>query len=1286
MRKAFLFCSCLLFGIAVNARENNILTLQSFANKQASLSFMENKGQITDQYHHPRKDIVCKVNLSESLTAFIGVGFIEYQFVQPISSEEKKPQFENIINASTPKEQQYSMYRMGVFLVSANKNAKFKLNSLNDFEEHFSIGSDNDFRAKSFQKIVFSNIYPGIDWVLKIENGKLKHEYYLHEGSNKELIKQQYQGFEKIILDKDGSITAYTPFGNISDNAPYCFSNNGEKVNADYKLQDNVVSYKIASYKNNLTIDPTISWSTYYGDSDNDLFRNVTTDKYGNIYAVGETQSISNIATIGSFQTIYGGGNYDAMLVKLDSTGARVWTTYYGGSGLDYGFSVAVDTANQVYLSGITGSSSGIASIGAYLTTYGGAFDGFLVKFDENGSRVWGTYFGGVGLDQSYGLVADQLGHIFMTGSTGSSSGIATANAYQNLYGGGSADAFLAKFDLMGNLLYSTYLGGNTYDYGISLACDLWNQILVCGNTGSSSGFAINSSFQSNYGGGGNDAFLLKINQNGYPLWSTYYGGYYNDFGEAVATDAVGNVFMTGYTNSNTSIATLGAFIPNHFSGKDDAFLVKFNASGNRIWGTYVGNTGDDYGYGLACDANGNILLAGGTNSLNGMTTYDAYQAVFGGGTSDIFVNIFNNSGNRIWASYLGGSNNDLACGLAISKGQNFIISGRSESTNGITTTNAFQPIYGGGTIDGVLSKFYNCSTPNTNNINGPDKICIANQTYFTCIVANGNWSVNDTAIAEISNSGLLTAKQTGVCTIYYSFNNDCGSDTLIKTLTVNNNSNALNNVLNYSGTKAICPSGNLQLDAPSGYTYQWNTGDTTQSISVNAAGNYFVMITDSIGCMDTTNEVMLKVIALPTTLKIKAINTTSVCDPLTVSFKMDPYATNYYGFNFQWNLGGSPIQGATDTTYTASGAGGGSITLTVSGSTCTKTAAAKVYTIKPLPVASFTAGSSTTICAGGSVILTAPTIVNYTYTWLKDGVANGSGTAKTVKLAGGYAVIAKLSGCADTSDPVTVVVNPLPLDSVFAATPATFCAGDSCTMTAKPNDATKYRWYLGVNVIDSTNVPTYITKVAGVYKVMVTDQNGCVGKLSTTKVTTKVNPIPTPIITPSGTPVTIAANGNVKLKATPASGVTWQWYKDGFAIASATANAYTATAAGNYTVAVTKLGCTGISAATIVLQNGVREQAATIVGGSFEMSAYPNPVSEVLTVTISGVKTTDGTIQVMDALGVLVASYELSVVSNTIPTTDNCQLMTENWSSGVYLIRYKDAEGRTGTLKVVKE
>ena len=316
-------------------------------------------------------------------------------------------------------------------------------------------------------------------------------------------------------------------------------------------------------------------WGTYFEGNGNAC----TTDASGNIYIVGLTNSTSGIATAGAHQTVMSGSG-DAFLVKFNSSGVKQWGTYFGGSytlasGMETGLSCATDALGNVYMTGHTPSTSDIATAGAHQTIYGGSStDAFLVKFNSSGVIQWGTYYGGEGVDIGYSCATDASGNVYMAGDAQQqnlpASGISTIGAHQSAYGGGYSDGFLVKFDSNGLRQWGTYYGGSLLDVSFSCATDASGNVYMSGNTQSSAGIATSGAHQTTV----NDAFLVSFNSSGVRQSGTYYGGIKN----VCTSDASGNVYMTGYTQSNSGIATAGAHqTANGNNGYSDAFLVKFN-------------------------------------------------------------------------------------------------------------------------------------------------------------------------------------------------------------------------------------------------------------------------------------------------------------------------------------------------------------------------------------------------------------------------------------------------------------------------------------------------------------------------------------------------------------------------------------------------------------------------------------------------------------------------------------------------------------------------------------
>jgi hypothetical protein len=254
-----------------------------------------------------------------------------------------------------------------------------------------------------------------------------------------------------------------------------------------------------------------LMWSTYFGGSGNDLLRGLDLDSAGNLVIAGYSSSSSGLTTAGVHQTAFSGFN-DCVVANFTNTGSKIWCSYFGGSLSDLCLSVAVNSSDEIVLSGYTYSNSGMASAGAYDVTFGGAGDAFLNVFNSTGSRLWGTYYGGSGTDIGYALFIDGADNIFLVGNTNSASSISTPGAQQTSFGGGFADGLFAQFNTAGTLDWATYLGGSGDDYLRSIDVDEVAGAYAAGFSNSSAGISTSGVHQSALASGSNDAILVKYN------------------------------------------------------------------------------------------------------------------------------------------------------------------------------------------------------------------------------------------------------------------------------------------------------------------------------------------------------------------------------------------------------------------------------------------------------------------------------------------------------------------------------------------------------------------------------------------------------------------------------------------------------------------------------------------------------------------------------------------------------------------------------------------------------
>jgi hypothetical protein len=379
-------------------------------------------------------------------------------------------------------------------------------------------------------------------------------------------------------------------------------------------------------------------WATYFGGDSLERGAPCISDQNENIYLFGSTKSTNGIAQGGHQNTLK--GFEDAFLVKFNSSGVRQWATYYGGVE-DYNFdcaqSCALDMNGNIYLTGMTSSSSDIAS-GGHQNTLKGHLNAFLVKFNSSGVRQWATYYGDV-VTEGSSCKVDVNGNVYLVGETSSSIGI-SSNGWQ-MNKGGSDDAFIVKFNSLGVRQWATYFGGKSSDDARDCVIDIYGNIYITGRTNSNIGIA-SGGYQNTYGGN-EDAYLAKFHSNGMLLWASYYGGTSLDEPFSCAIDKNNDVYITGATYSRSGIASGG--YQNIFGGDTvNAFLVKFNSDGQRQWATYYGDNGTTYGLSCQVDGSNKVYLAGMTSS-NKNISKGGHQNIYGG-NYDAFLAKFDNSTN----------------------------------------------------------------------------------------------------------------------------------------------------------------------------------------------------------------------------------------------------------------------------------------------------------------------------------------------------------------------------------------------------------------------------------------------------------------------------------------------------------------------------------------------------------------------------------------------------------------------------------------------------------------
>jgi len=562
----------------------------------------------------------------------------------------------------------------------------------------------------TYGAVLYKNVYKGIDIKFYGKDGNLEYDLVVHPGADLEKVQLCYEGIKDLKMSGSGNLIISINGSSITQHKPIVYQQiDGKRVerSGSFKIIDkNTYAFYVGDYDGRypLILDPALSYSTYLGGNGNDTAYGIAVDESGNIYVAGDTWS-SNFPTQNAIQQGHGGGYTDAFITKFSADGSHIlFSTYLGGNGIDTAYAIVVDESGNIYVAGETWSSN-FPTQNAIQKSYGGVEDAFIAKLSADGSSlVFSTYLGGNNGDGATAIAVDGVGNIYVGGYT-SSIDFPTQNAIQKSLGGWIMDAFIVKLSGDGSfLLFSTYLGGSLYDEANAIAVDKVGNVYVAGWT-TSYDFPTKNFFQESLAGW-EDVFIAKLSGDGSNLiFSTYLGGGNIDYANALAVDEAGNMYVAGRTYSSNFPITENAFQKNFGGNTDDAFVTKFSGQNfNLIFSTFLGGNSPDEASSIGIDVDGNIYVAGWTDSYN-FSTKNAFQENKGG-LPDAFIAKLSADGSALlFSTFLGGNLWDEAHGLVLDMTGNVYVAGGTSSFDFPITENAFQKVFVGLTTDAFVAK-----------------------------------------------------------------------------------------------------------------------------------------------------------------------------------------------------------------------------------------------------------------------------------------------------------------------------------------------------------------------------------------------------------------------------------------------------------------------------------------------------------------------------------------------------------------------------------------------------
>ena len=602
----------------------------------------------------------------------------------------------------------------------------------------------------TYAKVQYKRVYPGIDLVYYGSQRNLEYDFIVDPGADPGRIVLSFRGADRLELDAHGDLVLHTAVGAIHQRRPFIYQHvDGarQEVSGRYVLKGgHRVGFQIAAYDPSrpLVIDPGLFYSTLLGGSGShgDAGSGIAVDGAGNAYVTGVATSSDFPTTSGVVQSIG-----SLFVTKLNPTGSGlVYSTHFGGSNpniFDFGKGIAVDSAGNAYVAGVTGSSDYPTTPGAFQPVAPAMLTaspccntvGFVTKLNPSGSSlVYSTYLAGNNTgSQVTGIAVDSAGSAYISGTAFGSDYPTTSGAFQPTRIGRLA-AFVTKLDPTGSsLVYSTFLGGSQTasavadTQGAAIAVDNTGSAYITGQTNASNFPTTPGAFQTSTSNNpGTNAFVTKLNPTGSALvYSTYVaggpvpGGGTVTIGTGIALDPAGHAYVMGITEATDFPTTPGAFQTVFGGGCTDIFVTEVDTTGSTLlYSTFLGGNGCDGSEnagGIAVDPSGNAYVGNTTVSTNFPTTAGAFQTALAG-RNDATFTMFAPGGSLVYSSHLGGSGGTSGIGIAVDTAGNAYVTGVTDSADFPTSPGAFQARLGG-PGNAFVARFSPNDTPTGSNV-----------------------------------------------------------------------------------------------------------------------------------------------------------------------------------------------------------------------------------------------------------------------------------------------------------------------------------------------------------------------------------------------------------------------------------------------------------------------------------------------------------------------------------------------------------------------------------------
>lgn len=858
--------------------------------KNKSIGFAENKGQIVDQKGKPNPNVKFLLN-SRGLNVQLrknGFSYDVYETRKVALTEGDLRKRRNLNLDETEKKNlpDYSLeavnHRVDIDFEGSNAGVVMEGSGKSrDYDNYYTVkhAPEGVLMVHKFDKVTYKNLYPNVDVVffVPVDSTKVvEYNFIVRPGGKVGDIKMKFNGVKTHL--EDSKIKMETRFGVMEETLPLSWTEAGgarNEVAVGYKkISKNVYGFDFEESQvsgKTVVIDPVPVrlWGTYYANDNSSTTQDLITDIANNVYIKGSTTSTNNVATVGTHLSVFD-WNQNCFFAKIDGNGVRIWGTYYSVQGnsmiIDHNF-------NLVFSGSLFHDEINITSPNCYQPEKNSLNDMYIVKLNSLGIREWGTYYGGSHNDNANAVNVDSSNNIYVGGQSSSTNAyLTTPNSFQQISNVISSEpiGILIKFSAAGQRLWATFYGGRIFNIDISSDDSLYITGVVFENQNSN--IATSGTYMttpSEYC----DSFITKFDVSGQRIWGTFLG--ISGYDTAYASKLIGStLYILGATYAQNGVATPGTFYPTYsaleaaytyWAPIEPCYIMKFDLiSQEKVWCTYFFDTLSS----IDANNNGEVYAAGYSSIESGIATSNGFMPEKGDYIKGYFFKL-DSQGQRVWGSYFGGDKAEQFVKVRLDYAGDIYLSGTTfGSSIGITTSpGMISSTNVPNNISSFLVKFKDCLSSVTVSSNSP--VCVGGTVELT---ANGgttySWTGPNGFISSVANPTIPMADvvHSGTYSCAISGTGAC-NDTLSVVVAVGNDSFApVPDVANLPTLTGECNNISIPVPTATDACLGSVSGTTSSPLTYTQVGTYTIIwnYTDGTNTSSQNQTIVISAQPLP--------------------------------------------------------------------------------------------------------------------------------------------------------------------------------------------------------------------------------------------------------------------------------------------------------------------------------------------------------------------------------------------------------------------------------------